>query len=155
MKHRALRCCAWDATAGRARHTSLAAWSSGMILAQGARGPGFNSRSSPFLDQALHIALALWIRAAGSFAGLATRKRACSDKAATSNKELQLVRPVCTPHWLCPRLSQIMFQGIPCESKIHRIRASVSNEGFQQVCRRRSPQRWCPGGSQDIFPDKS
>ena len=27
---------------------SLAAWSSGMILAQGARGPGINSRSSPF-----------------------------------------------------------------------------------------------------------
>ena len=26
---------------------SLAAWSSGMILAWGARGPGLNSRSSP------------------------------------------------------------------------------------------------------------
>ena len=25
----------------------MAAWSSGMILAQGARGPGLNSRSSP------------------------------------------------------------------------------------------------------------
>ncbi len=53
---------------GRKRHGSLciraffskayvhaasasAAWSSGMILASGARGPGFNSRSSPFGKQ--------------------------------------------------------------------------------------------------------
>ena len=33
--------------------TVSAAWSSGMILAQGARGPGFNSRSSPLTSHAM------------------------------------------------------------------------------------------------------
>ena len=32
----------------RTARGTLAAWSSGMILASGVRGPGFNSRSSPF-----------------------------------------------------------------------------------------------------------
>ena len=30
-------------------HLHLAVWSSGMILASGARGPGFNSQNSPFV----------------------------------------------------------------------------------------------------------
>ena len=34
---------------------ATAAWSSGMILAQGARGPGFNSQSSPFERHALAL----------------------------------------------------------------------------------------------------
>jgi hypothetical protein len=41
---------------------TMAAWSSGMILASGARGPGFNSRSSPcvagkgcFREAATHL----------------------------------------------------------------------------------------------------
>ena len=33
------------------RQPQMAAWSSGMILASGARGPGFNSRSSPCAGQ--------------------------------------------------------------------------------------------------------
>ena len=37
-------------------HCQLAAWSSGMILASGARGPGFNSRSSP-IGSSCHGAL--------------------------------------------------------------------------------------------------
>ena len=32
----------------------LAVWSSGMILAQGARGPGFNSQNSPHIQSKMH-----------------------------------------------------------------------------------------------------
>ena len=39
--------CVDDATVGS--FIPSAAWSSGMILASGARGPGFNSQSSPFV----------------------------------------------------------------------------------------------------------
>jgi hypothetical protein len=34
-------------------HVCPAVWSSGMILAQGARGPGFNSQNSPYSNMAL------------------------------------------------------------------------------------------------------
>ena len=42
-----------------------AAWSSGMILASGARGPGFNSQSSPFVIHHWHH----WFRTALSMSG--------------------------------------------------------------------------------------
>ena len=38
----------WHIHPGAIANKQSVAWSSGMILAQGARGPGFNSRSSPF-----------------------------------------------------------------------------------------------------------
>ena len=44
----------------------LAVWSSGMILASGARGAGFNSRNSPLLASSMlpraHLALVSTIR---------------------------------------------------------------------------------------------
>ena len=39
--------------------SSPAAWSSGMILASGARGPGFNSRSSPSAEAWRHPAVSI------------------------------------------------------------------------------------------------
>ena len=43
---------AWPCRSGNIFGGAAAAWSSGMILGLGPRGPGFNSRSSPFLSTA-------------------------------------------------------------------------------------------------------
>ena len=61
----------WSGVCGARCHP--AAWSSGMILGLGPRGPGFNSRSGPFDIDGVHCTCVL-----GWSAGLACRGCVCT-----------------------------------------------------------------------------
>ena len=47
--------------------SSMAVWSSGMILASGARGPGLNSQNSPFIDLSELANVDVWCPAPHEF----------------------------------------------------------------------------------------
>ena len=89
----------WRLYERRRQTPTLAAWSSDMILAHGARGPGFNSRSSPFATVAVaagrvcHRYSGIWglSHAAKSRQPL-TRARATGDSGGDQNAAPRLHR---------------------------------------------------------------
>ena len=139
--------------------SASAAWSSGMILASGARGPGFNSRSSPYAHSQYHSApekvVTLNLQAA--------RSQGCGD-----SWFLHMAgAPRRVPQWRNGGQHQRRFSGQglgTCSLSKHRSQAAQARQAesaelapepkcFHEMPKRTKPNSWQNAKHFDKSPD--